>query len=201
MANVNTPFGFRPVKHRNGSPYNGQFNLYEIPAGETVAVFVGDLVKSSDSDATDYYPAVERLAGSGEVVSGLVIGAVVGFVIPTANGTSMALDTPIYRAASTKRLVMVADATDLIFEVQDGATVATPVNSIGLNTGVQATAGSTVTGLSNMTTGATAATTTNSLPLTIVGIVNRADNTPATAFQKLLVQLNQSQYMGGQTAV
>jgi hypothetical protein len=30
-------------------PYNGQANLYEVPAGEAVPVFVGDLVKLSDT--------------------------------------------------------------------------------------------------------------------------------------------------------
>lgn len=201
MANANTPFGAKPSKHLTGAPYNGQANTYEIPAGETAPVMVGDFVKLSDSASTDFYPAVERIAASGEVTSGLIVGAVVGFLIPTTNGTSMALDTPVYRAASTKRFALVADSPDIIFEIQDGATAPTPIASIGLNCGVQATAGSTTTGLSNMTTGATAATTTNSLPLQIVGIVNKPDNAPATAYQKLLVKINQHQYMGGQTAV
>lgn len=200
MANVNTPFGAKPVKHLTGAPYNGQANIYEIAAGDTANTFIGDFVKMADDNATDYYPTVERYGTSGEVTSGLIVGVVVGFLIPTTN-TSMALDTPIYRAASTKRFALVADATDLIFEIQDGGTVVTPVASIGLNCGVQCTAGSTTTGLSNMTTGATAATTTNSLPLQIVGIVNRPDNAPASQYQKLLVKINQHQYMGGQTAV
>ena len=34
MANVARLGGFTPVKHLNGSPYNGQFNLYEIVAGD-----------------------------------------------------------------------------------------------------------------------------------------------------------------------
>ena len=199
MANTNTPFGFRPVKHLTGAKYNGQANIYELPAGDATNTFIGDLVKASDQDATDYYPAAERAGTSGEVTSGLLLGAIVGFVIPTTSAP--ALDTPVYRAGSVKRFALVADAPDLIFEVEDGATVPTPIASIGLNTGFMATAGSTTTGLSNMVTGTTAATTTNSLPLQIMGIVNRPDNTPAAAYQKLLVRINQHQYSGGQTAV
>ena len=45
MANVNRANGFTPVKHLNGSPYNGQVNVYEVPAGETIPVFIGDLVE------------------------------------------------------------------------------------------------------------------------------------------------------------
>lgn len=200
MANVNTPFGAKPVKHLTGAPYNGQANIYEIGASDGAATFIGDFVKASDEAATDFYPTAERYGTSGEVTSGLILGAIVGFLIPTTN-TSMALDTPVYRAASTKRFAYVADSPDLVFEIQDGATVAFPIASIGLNTGVQCTAGSSTTGLSNMTTGATAATTTNSLPLQVLGIVNRPDNEPAAAYQKLLVKINQHQYMGGQTAV
>lgn len=199
MANTSRLRGFRPVKHLNGSPYNGQVSIYEIGASDTAPVFVGDLMKASDEAATDYYPTAERAGTSGEVTSGLLLGAVVGFVVPTTVGTL--LDVPIYRAASTKRFVLIADATDLVFEVEDGATVVTPIASIGLNTGFQATAGDTTTGLSKMTTGNTAATTSSALPLQIMGIANRPDNDPAATSQKLLVRINQHQYMGGQTAV
>ncbi len=192
MANVSRPFGFKPVKHLSGAPYNGQANLYEIAAGDGTATFIGDMMMASDQAVTDRYPTAERLAASGEVTAGNtypLLGPVVGFVIdPTA------LNTPQYRVASTKRLCLIADATDLIFEVQDGATVAFPIASIGLNTGVQCTAGSTTSGASNMTTGVTAATTTNTLPLRVVGIVDSPDNTPAAAYQKLLVMINTHQY-------
>ena len=52
MANVNRINGFRPVKHLTGAPYNGQANIYEVPAGEAVPVFVGDPVVLSNSAAT-----------------------------------------------------------------------------------------------------------------------------------------------------
>ena len=61
MANVSRINGFKPVKHLNGSPYNGQANIYEVPAGEAVPVFVGDLVKLSDSAGTAGFPAVEAV--------------------------------------------------------------------------------------------------------------------------------------------
>lgn len=195
MANTSRLKGFVPVKHLNGSPYSGQFNCYEISASDSTNTFIGDLVKYSSQASTDVYPVCERAGTSGEVTSGLLLGSVIGWLVDYTN-----LNTPQYRAASTKRFALVADATDLIFQVQDGATVATPLASIGLNTGFQATAGSTVTGLSNMSTGATAATTTNTLPLKIMGIVNSPDNASAAAFQKLLVMINQHYYMGGQTA-
>ena len=44
MANADTPFGLRPIKHRNGAPYNGAMNPYYKAAGYGTALFVGDPV-------------------------------------------------------------------------------------------------------------------------------------------------------------
>ena len=207
MANVARANGFRPVKHLNGSPYNGQFNIYEIVAGDGTATMVGDLVKADGGTATDIYPTCVRHGTSGEVTSGLALGVVVGFLPVTpggsmvgANPSAPSLDVPLYRAASTKRYAMVADSPDLIFEVKDGGTVPCTLTKIGLNTGFMATAGSTTTGASGMVTGTTAPTTTNSLPLKVMGIVGSPDNESAAADQRLLVMINQHYYMGGQTA-
>lgn len=186
MANTQRVNGFRPVKHLNGSPYNGQFNLYEIVAGDATATMVGDLVKTDSGTATDVYPTCVRHGTTGEVTSGLALGVVVGFVVDPTN-----LNTPQLRSASTKRYAMVADAPDIIFEVQDGATTPTTTTLIGMNTGFMATAGSTVTGSSGMITGTTTATTTNTLPLKIVGIVNSPQNESGAAYQRLLVMINQ----------
>ncbi len=118
MANVSRVNGFRPVKHLNGSPYNGQFNIYEIVVGDGTATMVGDLVKADGGTATDVYPTAVRHGTTGEVTSGLALGVIVGFVTDPTN-----LNTPQYRAASTKRYAMVADSPDIIFEVMDGGTV------------------------------------------------------------------------------
>lgn len=203
MANVQRVNGFRPVKHLNGSPYNGQFNIYEIVANDSTLTNVGDLVKADGGTATDVYPTCVRHGTTGEITSGLVLGAIVGIVkmpAQAANPSQPNLDVPISRAASTKTYVMVADAPDLIFECMDGATTPTTKTQIGLNTGFMATAGSTTTGASGMTTGTTSPTTTNSLPLKVMGIVNSPDNEAGAAYQRLLVMINQHYYMGGQTA-
>jgi hypothetical protein len=110
MANTSRINGFKPVKHLNGSSYNGQANLYEVPAGEAVPVFVGDLVKLSDSAATSNYPAVEAVVGaSAQIAAGPILGSVVGIVnakFDPVGGVlstgSISLDTPVYRPASTK---------------------------------------------------------------------------------------------------
>ena len=202
MANTSKINGFRPVKHLNGSPYNGQANLYEVPAGEAVPVFVGDLVKLSDSAATSNYPACEAVVGaSAQIAAGPILGAVVGIVNTkfdptgtTMSSGSIALDTPVYRPASTKQFVLVADSDDLIFEAEADASVA--LASIGLNVGVGASAHTTplLTGASPMYVySTTAPDTTSTRPLQIVGLVNRPDN-EVGANSKVLVRINVHSY-------
>lgn len=213
MANVSRVNGFRPVKHLNGSPYNGQFNIYEVPAGETIPVFVGDLVVLSNSAATSFYPAVEAPV-TAAATSGDFVGAVVGIINAKwdpvegkMSAGSMALDTPQYRAASltTRQFVMVADSPDLVFEAEADAAIA--LASIGLNVGVvegdgSASVGSTTTGASGMQVDASSVATTSTLPLQIVGAPNRPDNAMNASYNKVYVRINTHAYGGdGQTAV
>lgn len=211
MANVSRVNGFRPVKHRTGAPYNGQFNIYEVAAGETIPVFVGDLVVLSNSAATSFYPAVEAPVAAA-ATSGDYVGSVVGIINAKwdpvegkMTAGSMALDTPQYRAASTKQFVMVADSPDLVFEAEADAAIA--LASIGLNVGVvegsgSASVGSTTTGASGMQVDGSSVATTSTLPLQIVGAPNRPDNTMNATYNKVYVRINTHAYGGdGQTAV
>ena len=183
MANVNRSFGARPVKHLNGSPYNGQANIYELPAADSSVVMVGDFVVLSDQAAADRYPAIER-AGSGSAT--VIVGSVVGFVIDAT-----ALNTPQHRAASTKRYALVADSPDLLFEMQeDSVGGAIALASTGLNVEFTLTAGSTTTGNSGMEIDSSSVATTATLPLQIMGSIERPDNETATAEGKFLVRIN-----------
>lgn len=210
MANTSRT-GFYPVKHISGAPYNGQANIYECPAGETIPVFVGDLVKLSDSAATSFYPAVEApvaaAATTGDYV-GVVVGVLNAKFDPVEGKMStgsVSLDTPQYRAASTKQFVLVADSPDLIFEGQADAAVA--IASIGLNCGVvegtgSASVGSTTTGTGGMQLDASSVATTSTLPLQIVGAPNRVDNELNATSNKFYFRINTHAFGGdGQTAV
>ena len=48
MANTSRINGFKVVKHLNGSPYNGQANLYYV-ASAADEILAGDVVKLSGS--------------------------------------------------------------------------------------------------------------------------------------------------------
>jgi hypothetical protein len=204
MANVSRVNGFRPVKHLNGSAYNGQANIYEVPAGEAIPVFIGDLVKLSDAAATAGYVAVESVSTATTAVTGNAAVAIVGAVVGIVNSKldidgkmttgSVSLDIPIYRPASTKQYVLVADSPDIIFEAEATASVA--LADVGLNADIgsaaQGAGGGNGTSYQYVST--TAPDTTATRPLQIVGMSKRVDNEPASANNKVLVRINTHQY-------
>jgi len=191
MANVSRINGFRPVKHTSGAPYNGQFNTYVLLAADGTATFVGDLVKlSGTADATGAYASVNQAAASGTTG---VLGVVVGFEVdPTT------INSPMYRTASTLRKVYVADAPDLIFEVEaDGGGAELAITDVGRDADILVGAGSTTTGMSGMQLdSSTAATGTTTFPLRLVGFSARVDN-EIGADAKALVMINYHHYGHG----
>jgi hypothetical protein len=201
MANVSRVYGFRPVKHFTGAPYNGQSNLYEVSVSETIPIFVGDFVVRSTNASTSGLVTVKSLsaaATANDVTAGVIVGSVVGIVNvkidPDGNMTagSITLDTPQYAPASTKSYVLVADAPDIIYEAQSTASMA--LADIGLNADVGVLANTTalLTGQSPMFVQSTTLTASASRPLHVVGFAKRPDNEIVSAYNKVLVQLTTS---------
>ncbi len=184
--------GFRPVKHLNGSPYNGQVNRYMISASDSQVTNVGDLVILSDNAALvdtagfGVYPAVERAASA---TSSAIVGAIVGFEPDYSN-----LNAGAYRAATTRRVALVADSPDLIFAVpQDGAGGVVAAASVGLNVSlVIGTGASTAPYASTMMVDSSEVDTTATDPLQIMGVIASPDNDVTSTARPagLLVRIN-----------
>lgn len=185
MANADSPFGLRPVRHTSGAPYNGAANVYSTASSDNVAIFIGDPVK---------------LSGTSQVVNGLtladvdqaatgdvVLGVVVGVLPDTANSLP-------YRAASTVRRLLVATDPSLLYEIQEvsGGT-ALAAADIGLNANFVVGSGSTTTGYSGVELNNSGEASTNTLDLQIVGLVERPDNAVGE-HAKWLVRVNRNQF-------
>ena len=183
MANTSKINGFRPVKHLNGSPFNGQVTTYHIPASDGTAVYVGDVVKLAGSSTTDGTKSTVTLASAGDAV----VGVVVGFAV---NRDNLNIDGQ-YRAASTARDVLVADSPDLVFEVETAN--GTPVNTdVGLNINHAVGTPSTTTARSGAYVDFGTEATTAALTFKILSFVPREDN-EVGASAKLLVKINNHQ--------
>lgn len=182
--------GFTPVGTVSGSPASAAARIYTIPASDSTAVFIGDLVTGKTTSSTvngAVYQDVGQSA-TGDVFQGVVIG-----VLPdTATSTT-------YRVASTLRRVLVVDDPNALFEVEDVST-GTPLAAadVGLNVNVVVAAGSTVTGYSGMHLDNSTEATTNTLDLHLMNPVARDDNAIGASC-KWLVTINRHQY-SNQTA-
>jgi hypothetical protein len=189
MANIDAPKGAIPVKHLDGSPWNGMVNMYLVPSADGTALFVGDFVKSHGSagaeglvvNGQDVWgmPTVIQ-AAAGDALRGVVVGFLVNQADPSVR----------HRVASTNRVALVADAPDLVFEIQedsDGAALA--VTDIGENADIVVAAGSATTGRSAMELDSSTHATT-SAQLRILGLVKKPDNAIGTN-ARLLVSINE----------
>jgi hypothetical protein len=197
-TNADTPFGLRPVRYRDGSPYNGAVNPYFVNSTYATALFIGDPVVKvaggSNAAAVGGFPIgtlpeiQKATAGDGNAITGVIVG-----FLPLPNNLGLQ-----YNTASTARVALVCDDPNVLFEIQaDGAIAAT---AVGLNAVLIYThAGSTVTGRSGaeLDTTSDAPDADASNQLTILRVVDRADNYAATAFTKVLVAINQHTELTG----
>lgn len=179
MANIDAVRGAKPVMHLDGSPYNGAFNRYYVPASDSTAIFVGDFVKSAGSSDADGVPDVAQ-AAAGNAILGCVVG-----IEPVTD------ESLIYRAASTARYVYVADAPDLVFEMQEdsvGNNIA--VTQIGNNFDIVVAAGSTARGASGMEIDSSDTSGTSTAQLRVLRLDPRPDNEIGN-YAKWLVMVNE----------
>ena len=192
MANLVADTGFSPVRYVSGSPYNGEVNPY-VAAADAQAIYIGDLVTLTGASSTinGYtYPNVVQSA-QGDVFQGVCVA-----VDPIQGTGATGQSSTIYRAASTQRIVWVCDDPNVLFEVMEvNSGTPIPIADIGLNVSIVVAQGSTTTGKSAMHLTNTTQLTTNTLDMKLIGIVNRDDNTPASAAQRWLVRINRHKYV------
>jgi hypothetical protein len=192
MANVSRPAGLRPVKHINGSAWNGATEVFALLAADSTVVGVGDIVNWGGTADANGVASITRATAD----AGLPVGVVVGFVPDYSN---LAIPGQ-YRAASTARYAFVCVDPTVVYEVQAGASTA--ITAIGMNMGMNYTAVNTATGLSAMTALGGAGATTNTLPLKVIGVAQRPDQDMADPLNwKLQVLLNTANMAGNTTGV
>jgi hypothetical protein len=196
MANVDSPFGLRPVADVSGRPYNGAVRAYSTASGDGTAIYLGDPVTLSGTSQTingRVYLDVDQ-AATGDKIIGVVVG-----VDPAIGAGANGRESTIYRAASTVRILYVCDDPNALFEIQEvsGGT-ALAANDAGLNANFVVASGSATTGMSGVELDNSTEATTNTLDLKIVGLVAREDN-EIGEHAKWLVRINRH-YFANQVA-
>lgn len=195
MPNVSRPTGYRPVKHVNGSPFNGQVTLYVLLASDSTACAVGDLVDLSGAADANGIPAVTRATSA----TGPFLGAIVGFLPSGTSPVDGTLQTGTadlslsgFRPASTLRYCLVADSPDVVYEAQGSGTFVWNADpGLNANTTTTAAGANGNAGVSNMQVDLATKAVTATLGIKILGASRRVDQDLADGTNvKLEVMIN-----------
>jgi len=199
MANVSRINGFRPKYHVTGAPFNGQANVYQFPASDATACFVGDPVVLEGNASASGVATIKR-AAAGAPVLGVLVGLINAKQDPIAGSMTngaIALDTPQYRLASTAQYGLVVDAPDVVYEVEQstgGSAYTYLLADVGLNADAYyGGSGSTTTGNSAVSLDMSTKATTATLQFKLLGAVQRVDNetiSGTSQFVKVLAKIN-----------
>jgi hypothetical protein len=192
MANTSSLFGMRPIKYKNGTPWNGAVSVYYVSASDSAVIYKGTPVAvtttAANCDSTGKYITVRRAAAN-ETLVGVAIGFGTTPYI-AADPTNLMLNK---RTASTAMYAFVVDDPNVVFEIQESevtADIATPVCAadVGCNADIVAgsgSAGSTAygndtTGISYACLDSTSAATKHGTPaagqLKIIGLADLPNN-------------------------
>lgn len=202
MPNINAPYGFAPVCYRNGNPWNGMTRMYAIASGDANAFYTGDPVKIVANADANGLPIV-TLGTAGSPLRGVALSfatAVQGGFLqggPFINPSNLALN---YRPANTTGVMYcaVVDDPDVVFSIMEGTgTPGTAANISGKNANFVYGAPASGVYVSGVTLDTTTYATTATLNCRLMGAVQDYQNTPFTAFQRLLVTLNSHDFSGG----
>jgi hypothetical protein len=179
---VSGPYGLKPVKMLNGSPYAGATRQYRIASAYDTNIFYGDVVKLVTAGT------VERdTADAAMTPIGVFMGCT--YTDPSTSQITFKQYWPADTVASDA-MAYVVDDPNVLFKVavvSSGTTMADlAIADIGANVQMVDNTGSTVTGNSKIAVDDTSATT-NTFPLRVVDVVTET-KTSATAFPEVLVK-------------
>jgi len=215
MANVNAPFGLKPVRMLSGAAWNQQATLYYIPSSDTNAYYLGDVVQTvAGGDTLTGAPQVQLAGTRGSAfTAGLTRGVVVGIgtSVSTPGGNFPGAFDPNNLAATfipaTKAVnyfVWVVDDPNVVYEIacDSGNFAASSYNknaafTVGNAPTAPANQSQTVLQTSSLNT-------TVTLPLRVIGAPNRQDNdlvSSTNPYAKAYVILNTQDLRGNSVGV
>jgi len=191
MANVNKPFGLRPLGNLSGTGSQKQYG-YEIADNQAGAIFQGDLVTLKDGYILQFNPATHTAA------VGVFNGC--NYIDPTTGKPTWSNYYPgSVNITQGKIIAEVLDDPSQMFVIQnDGDSAAT---DYGLNADIVIGSGSTTTGVSANVLDTSSIATTAALNLKIIGlwdVPNNAVGTNAVVVVKINEHLYGSAGVAGQ---
>ena len=173
MANIDAPFGLRPIAKVGSAPGGTTGTTkYSIADNQSTAIFTGDPVKYK-SDGT------VEVATAGDASCGVFMGCF--YTDPTTSKPTFKSHFPASLSPGDA-IAFVADDPDQLFVAQqDSDTSSLSAANINENANLIFGSGSTTTGLSGVEIDSSSATTTATLQVRIVAGYETPSNTISTA--------------------
>ncbi len=202
MANLNMPFGLKPVGHLNGSDWNGVLNTYFIPATDTNQYNIGDVVQSVAADDGNGIPQVVKTTAAGGATLGVFMGIA---PVATASGTPNLDAIGIPASKSRGYYVLICDGADVVYQVQQLAAGTLTASNIGDNVNLKINAApGNLNQMSSVTIDETTAATTSTLNCRLLRPANtmRAGSSNSYGFYAVWnVYINNHERAAGVTGV
>ena len=197
MANLNAPKGFSPVGNIQGGSWNEQGRMYAIASDASNTYAIGDVVMSAASADANGVPYVTKWGGA-TTTSALPLGIIVGIRVADPGvslvGSTLSLEKSYIGLSAGTRYVYVVDDPMVIFEAQFDST-AVAATDLHKNAAVTVTANQTSLAVSSpfSSTVLTSPATTATLPIRLLGLVQRSDNAVG-AYCKVLCKWNYHEF-------
>jgi len=181
MANVNAPFGLRPLRKLGGG--NISQSVYGIATDYATAIYDGDIVKLAATSRN-----VEKAAADTTNAIGVFKGC--SYVDSTGKNV-FSHHWPGVSDGKTNIQAFVVDDPHVIFECQADACAASEIGVLGdWNVGT----GNTITGMSGLYATVTGVTATTGEPLRVLRLVEREGNDYG-AYAKIEVMFAEHAYL------
>ncbi len=188
MANVQGPFGLRPVRRIDGAQPNYQANPYQIAYNNSNKIAKGDPVKLLTSGLIDV------LAPGTTAIFGIFWGC--QYFDPVQGRTVWSnMWNAVSGLASTQIVTCwVYDDPNIVFEAQAGGST-TPIAQadIGANINFAQQSTPNTIGISTAYLDQTTINTTNTLPFRLVGLSQKVGNDNTSAYNVAEVVFNNAQ--------
>lgn len=180
MANTDRPNGALVVGTLSGSPWQASVQAFTLD-GSHSAIAVGDLVQMTSDGYLDVYAAGETgfigicvgvIPANATTVNGKLGDHYLSSTVPTLVGAGVRNS-----AANATDTILVCTAPDILIEMQeDGETDPLELADVGSNVEIVNGGVDSTTGNSTMEIDSDSHNTTNTLPLRLLGLVQRVDN-------------------------
>ena len=192
MANINRPNSLSPIGNFQGGSWNQQGRLYCIPSTDSTNTYaIGDIVKTAGSADANGVPMVAKATAT-DVPLGIVVGIRVADPSVSLVGTTLDLaNNTVPKAKSRNYYVYVVDDPMVLFEVQFDST-AIALTNLHMNAALTITADQSATlspSAPFSSVVVTSPATTNTLPIRLLGLVQRPDNGTG-AYARVVAKFN-----------